>query len=112
MRVVVVLEFTVTNTHYAVDACPVVQTVSRTSGDAVVLTFVVSTIAVVILLCVGEGTDNAQRVVILLVTVFQVETASFVRFTLHVALRVTAGYGRSCSKCSGTYGCSQNNGQC
>ncbi|VEB06836.1 Uncharacterised protein [Klebsiella pneumoniae] len=61
----------------------------------VVLTFVVSTVAVVILLGVGEGTDNAQRVVILLVTVFQVETASFVRFTLHVALRVTAGYGRS-----------------
>lgn len=36
-----VLEFTVTNTHYTVDACPVVQTVSRTSSDAVVLGFVV-----------------------------------------------------------------------
>ncbi len=35
VREVVVLEFTVTNTHYTVDACPVVQTVSRTCGDAV-----------------------------------------------------------------------------
>lgn len=39
VRVAVVLEFTVTNTYYAVDACPVIQTVSRTCGDAVVLAF-------------------------------------------------------------------------
>jgi opacity protein-like surface antigen len=36
-----------------VDARPVVQTVSRTSGDAVVLTFVVSTVAGVVFFGVG-----------------------------------------------------------
>lgn len=112
MRVVVVLEFIVINIYYVVDVCLVVQMVSWISGDVVVLIFVVSIVVVVIFFGVGEGIDNVQWVVILFVMVFQVEIVSFVCFILYVVLCVIVGYGRSCSKCSGIYGCSQNNGQC
>lgn len=103
-------EFTVTNTHYTVDACPVVQTVSRTSSDAVVLGFVVVARSIgTIFFSVSEGTDNTQRVVVLLVAILQVETVHFVRCALSIALSVTTGNGRS-SSYSSTCGESQNSG--
>lgn len=45
----------------------------------------------------------AQRVVVLLVTILQVETAHFIRYALRVALSVTTGNGRSSSIGSFTY---------
>src|SRR5690606_7179812 len=85
------LEFTVTNTYNTVDASPVVQAVSRTSGDTVVLTFVIGAVFSAIFLGVSERTDHAQRVVVLLVTILQVEPVSFVHHALHIALSVTTG---------------------
>ncbi|CGD90181.1 Uncharacterised protein [Salmonella enterica subsp. enterica serovar Typhi] len=106
------LEFTVTHTDYTVDARPIVQTVSRAGSDAVVLTFIVIARTVsTIFFGVGEGTDYTQRVVVLLVTILQVETAHFIRYALRVALSVTTGNSRSSSYCS-TCGKSQNSGQC
>ena len=111
-RVVGVLEFTVAYTHNTVDACPVVQTVSRTSSDAVVLSFVVIACTVsTIFFGVSEGTDYAQRVVVLLIAILQVETVHFVRRALSIALSITTGNGRCCSD-GGTCGDSQNSGQC
>lgn len=89
-------EFTVTQANQTVDARPVIDAESRTSSDAVVLSFVINAFTgSTIFFGVGEGTDNAQRVVILLVTVFQVETVGFVSNTLSVALSITAGNSRS-----------------
>src|SRR5690606_6146131 len=86
------LEFTVANTYNTVDACPVIQAVRRTRGDAVVLTFIVRAIFSTIFLGVSERTDHTQRVVVLLVTVLQVETVGFVHHALHIALSVTTSY--------------------
>src|SRR5699024_4163209 len=106
------LEFTITHTHYTVDACPVVNAVSRTSSDAVVLVFVVVTRACsTAFLGVSERTDHTQRAVVFFIAVFQVETAHFVHLALSVALCVTASYSRSRSYGS-TCGESQHCGQC
>ncbi|MNJ60064.1 hypothetical protein D3C77_557760 [compost metagenome] len=95
--------FAVANTNYTVDACPVVEAVSWTSSDRVVLSFTVVTVLRTVLLYVGKGTDNTQWVVVELVTVFQVETVGFVSNALEITLRIASGYGALTSEC-GTCG--------
>ncbi|MOA30423.1 hypothetical protein D3C78_1515140 [compost metagenome] len=92
-------EFTIAHTDHTVDARPIVETISRTRSDGVVLCFVVETVFRVVLFQVGERTDHTQWAVVVLVTVLQVETTGLVGNALEIALGIASGYGALTSKC-------------
>ncbi len=97
--------FAVANTDHTVDARPVVEAVSWTCGDRIVLRFLVETAFRTIFFQVGEGADHTQWVVVELVTVFQVETVGLVSNALEITLRIASGYGALTSECGTCANC-------
>lgn len=91
--------FTVTQANNAIDASPIVDTVSRASGKAHVLAFVVEPVVGLAVFQVGEGADHANLAVVKLIAVFKVKTFRFVHHTLGITLSITGGYGTLTGEC-------------
>lgn len=60
--------------NHAIDACPIIDTVSRARSEAHVLAFNVVTVVRLAVFQIGEGADHANLAVVKLIAVFKVKT--------------------------------------